>query len=686
MQALESRRLLAAQPTLAITARIPDASETNPASTGMGQFLIRLSSPAGANLHIGYYLRSTSTARAGADFASLSGSVTIRRGDAYNYVRIIPFDDSDAEPNETVELVLRPVAGYTITRNKAIVTIHDNDSAVYIAPTGNDGNPGTKIAPFKTLRRARDFVRTINRNASGDITIILRGGEYPLSSPVGFDQRDSGTNGHRIIWRAYADESAVITGGTHLTNWTAESDGTFSAATGGLNFLQLYVDGQRAVRARTPESGEFNVMSWNVSDRTIAIAESDAAILRSLSSQQLEQVRITILGKGVNQASLRIASIVGNVVTPHEPERSLIFTQSYPPKEDRPYFLEGARAFVSAPGEFNIDLVAQRVYYKPRDGENLRGGAVVTVPRAQELVRVEGTIDDPVTNIEFYGLTFQETNWLLPAQQGFIGDQASFRYVGALPDDEITSYPSEGIPAAVHVAHAHGLRFDCNTFRNTGASTVSFWIDVDDTEFVGNLIENAAASGITIDLNLQGNPADARKLSVGNTITNNTIRGIGLDYYQSAGIVTTYAASTVIEHNEISNTSYSGISVGWGWADVPNAAQNNSIRFNRIHDVLQTMADGAAIYTLSRQPGTVIAENYIHDIVRRSWHGSFPLAGIFLDEGSNLITVRDNVGVNVQDTMLFQNATGGQNLFTNNDGFNATVIANAGVQPAYRRT
>lgn len=686
LETLESRRLLAAQPALAITARIPVASETDPVGTGMGQFLVRLSAPAGANVSIGYYLRSTSTARPGTDFLPLAGSVTIRRGAAYNYIRVIPVEDSTAESSETVELVLRPVAGYTITRNKAIVTIHDNDSAVYVSPTGNDGNPGTKSAPFKTLRKARDFVRTINRNMAGDITVILRGGDYPLSSPIGFDQRDSGTNGHRIMWRAYADESAIVTAGVRLTNWTAESDGTFFAATGGAEFLQLYVDGRRAVRARIPESGEYNVMSWNTTDRTIAIAESDAAILRSLSPQQLEQVRITILGKGVNQATLRIASISGNVVTPRESERSLIFTQSYPPKEDRPYFLEGARAFVSAPGEFHLDLPAQRVYYRPRNGEDPAAGSVVTVPRAQELVRIEGTIDDPIANIEFYGLTFQETNWLRPAQQGFIGDQASFRYVGALPEDEITSYPSEPIPAAVHVAHARDLRFEHNTFRNTGASAVNFWIDVDECDFVGNLIENTAASGITIDLNLQGNPADARNISVGNTITNNAITGIGLDYYQSAGIVTTYAASTVIEHNEISNTSYSGISVGWGWADVPNAAQNNSIRFNRIHDVLQTMADGAAIYTLSRQPGTVIAENYIHDIVRRSWHGSFPLAGIFLDEGSNLIAIRDNVGVNVQDTMLFQNATGGGNFFTNNDGFSAAVIANAGIEPAYRRT
>ena len=61
------------------------------------------------------------------------------------------------------------------------------------------------------------------------------------------------------------------------------------------------------------------------------------------------------------------------------------------------------------------------------------------------------------------------------------------------------------------------------------------------------------------------------------------------------------------------------------------------------------MSDGGGIYTLSRQPGTLISENYVHDITRTSVQGGFNMSGIYLDEGSNFITVRDNVLVNTAD-------------------------------------
>ncbi|MFI7300722.1 right-handed parallel beta-helix repeat-containing protein, partial [Streptomyces sp. NPDC050121] len=61
----------------------------------------------------------------------------------------------------------------------------------YVAPNGNDGNPGTITAPFKTLQHARDVVRMVNDNMTGDINVYLRGGNYPVSSTIGFTSADS---------------------------------------------------------------------------------------------------------------------------------------------------------------------------------------------------------------------------------------------------------------------------------------------------------------------------------------------------------------------------------------------------------------------------------------------------------------------------------------------------------------
>jgi hypothetical protein len=116
---------------------------------------------------------------------------------------------------------------------------------------------------------------------------------------------------------------------------------------------------------------------------------------------------------------------------------------------------------------------------------------------------------------------------------------------------------------------------------------------------------------------------------------------------------------------------------------VDNEARNNTIRYNDVHDVTKLMSDGGGIYTLSRQPGTLIAENYVHDFVRLPTHGAFPIAGIYLDEGSNLITVQDNVIINTGDESIFQNGVGPSNTFANNDRESASTMAFAGLEPAY---
>lgn len=81
-----------------------------------------------------------------------------------------------------------------------------------MSPEGNDANPGTIDRPFATIERARDAVREINRNMTGDIIVYLRDGTYRLERTLEFDERDSGTNGYRVIYQAYPGESPIISG------------------------------------------------------------------------------------------------------------------------------------------------------------------------------------------------------------------------------------------------------------------------------------------------------------------------------------------------------------------------------------------------------------------------------------------------------------------------------------------
>ena len=515
----------------------------------------------------------------------------------------------------------------------------------YVAPEGDDSNPGTGPLPFRTIEKARTVVRNVTGSMTEDIVVYLYGGTYRLSETAVFDQNDSGTNGFNVIYRSYPGERAIISGGQPITGWSTVGNGMYRANVGSLRFRQLYVNGIRAQRARTPGAGSYNQLrSWDTGGRRIEIAASEIA-----NWQRLNEVEMVIPGKGVNQANLRIGSFsvsgTSAFVTPREPERTRIFQQGYPPKENRPYYFENALEFLDEPGEWYLSTATGEVFYRPRPGEDMATVEVI-VPGLEQLVRVQGTLSSPAHHIQFHGLSFEHATWIVPSSEGFIGDQAFTVFTQTLPEDEITSYPGHRHPAAVHVEAANNIRFERNVFKHLGSSGLNLYIGTQDVTVVGNLFMDISAGGIAVDLNLEGNPTDTRKITRRPVIKNNYLTGIGRDYYQNTGIAVGYADSAVIEHNELTDMPYSGINVGWGWDDRDNAARNNLVRYNKIWDVLKLMSDGGGVYTLSRQPGTLISENYVHDITRTGVQGGFNVSGIYLDEGSNFITVRDNVLTN----------------------------------------
>jgi hypothetical protein len=68
-------------------------------------------------------------------------------------------------------------------------------------------------------------------------------------------------------------------------------------------------------------------------------------------------------------------------------------------------------------------------------------------PRLETLLRLGGTASAPLHHIQFRGLTFEHSTWLLPSNDGYVSDQASIVLSDELPgDDQITSYPGIRLP------------------------------------------------------------------------------------------------------------------------------------------------------------------------------------------------------------------------------------------------
>ncbi|MBU0718823.1 MAG: right-handed parallel beta-helix repeat-containing protein, partial [Planctomycetes bacterium] len=131
----------------------------------------------------------------------------------------------------------------------------------------------------------------------------------------------------------------------------------------------------------------------------------------------------------------------------------------------------------------------------------------------------------------------------------------------------------------------------------------------------------------------------------------------------SVGILLQFAHDNVIEHNDIYDIYYTGISAGWTWGLGETPTCNNIIAYNHIYDCLQdVLTDGAGIYTLGRSPGTVIRGNHIHDITGIPW-----AVGIYLDQGSSFTLTENNLVYNITTHVYNLNSDGGmQNIARNN--------------------
>jgi pectin methylesterase-like acyl-CoA thioesterase len=84
----------------------------------------------------------------------------------------------------------------------------------HVATNGNDANPGTKAAPFRTIQHAADLAQP------GDV-ITVHGGVYRerVSPP-----RGGTSEAKRIIYQAASSGKVVITGSEAAKNWVRVQD------------------------------------------------------------------------------------------------------------------------------------------------------------------------------------------------------------------------------------------------------------------------------------------------------------------------------------------------------------------------------------------------------------------------------------------------------------------------------
>lgn len=137
-------------------------------------------------------------------------------------------------------------------------------------------------------------------------------------------------------------------------------------------------------------------------------------------------------------------------------------------------------------------------------------------------------------------------------------------------------------------------------------------------------------------------------------IQNNYIQHGGYVTQSGCGILVQEAWDVWIFKNEISDFSYTGISLGWTWEYQPTSCYNNSVRYNHIHDIGRyELSDMGGIYTLGISSYTDIYNNLIHDIYTFDY-GAWP---IYLDQASTDFFVTNNVAYSCKSAPFHQVCT-----------------------------
>ena len=592
---------------------------------------------------------------------------------------------------------------------------------IWISPKGSDFNDGTRQSPKATLtsalRQAREWRRTEDNRIQGGITIYMEGGTYAFHEPVFIRPEDSGTKESPTIIRSVGDEKVILSGGISINGWKKQGKvwvadvPVFNGRP--LDFRQLWVNGKKAVRARDVEDFEKMNRICSVDEKNEILYVPAVSIRRLIDNKGNLKAKYAemVLHQMWCVANLRIRSVEvqgdSAAIRFHQPESRIQFEHPWPRPmvttdgHNSAFYLTNARELQDVPGEWYHDIDARKVYYYPREGEKMQEAEVI-VPAVETLVRVEGTLDRPVCHIRFEKITFSYTTWMRPSEKGHVPLQAGMYLTDGYRIDpkmqrNYLNHPLDnqgwlGRPAAaVRVVAAKQIDFERCRFEHLGSTGLDYEEAVQGGVVRGCLFRDIAGNGLLVgsfspaahETHLPYDPADRREVCTQQQINNCYFTEIGNEDWGCLAIAAGYVGDVNIEHNEISEVPYSGISLGWGWTQTVNCMRNNRVHANLIHHYAKHMYDVAGIYTLGSQPKSYVTENCVHSIYKPGYvHDPNHWFYLYTDEGSSFITVRDNW---TEGEKYLQNANGPGNVWENNGPKVDNVIRErAGVEAAYK--
>lgn len=499
----------------------------------------------------------------------------------------------------------------------------------------------------------REIIELRRSGVNQPITIKLTADEYSFAKPLEIDEKLTA-----VTIEPYENESEVVfSGSKRITGFEkttfngADCFGVFipEVKSGEWFFTDLYVDGERANYTRYPKEGALEILSAEDNSKALFASSKwfmsnpdDIAVIKDLKN-----VTLSFRHFWVDEHSPieEYDSVTGKVTLKKRSRYSMVN------KTD--FYLENVRETFGNPNEWYLDSDNGMLYYKPRCECQTPENITVYAPVTDVLLNITGKSDNPVKNIRFKNIKFAYTR----------GDYDAIRSVHG--EDGVVAYASDGqgvsnAKGTINLEYAEYCSFDGCKIMNYGLHGMDIdkgcnHISVTDTIFYdggagGIKITGAAANGAITDI------------THSNIIRNNIINKCGRRHMSGCGILMMHTHSNRIEHNDIHDLYYTGISGGWVWGYSDTVSRDNIINKNHIYNLGQgLLSDMGGVYLLGAQPGTIISNNLIHDITSRDYGGW----ALYTDEGSGFMILENNVCYNTSDNCYHQHY-GRMNIVRNN--------------------